>query len=240
MKARQNVTFKIKGKWTVDEMVNFLKSITSLYDAFFAIEIKRLEIEKKAEFLYEKVDDFYHYWEKYMDNPIFKEFWYLWKKIIRDYIRRGKPYPPFLLPGFYPFLPPEITEFFKISTIEIYQNIDTYRHSDQKLNIKSIKMESPGFISFEGIDRIIEQIREFVKDIMYRNKQEKEKGKIELKIKKIEYAEKIKQLLVKNIKGSNEKLATIIEPENEFIRIVISNINVIEELEKQGKIEKCS
>jgi hypothetical protein len=51
---------------------------------------------------------------------------------------------------------------------------------EMRLTIVSIEMSSPGGISLAGLGEPIQQLREFIKDLWYRNKQEKQKGELEI------------------------------------------------------------
>jgi hypothetical protein len=57
--------------------------------------------------------------------------------------------------------------------------------NEDSLNIKRIRMESPGDIVIEG-GGIIRELRELIKDKTYRNEQEKELGQLNILEKKLE------------------------------------------------------
>lgn len=54
------------------------------------------------------------------------------------------------------------------------------RFPRDRLQIKRVAISSPGLISFEGLGEAINAFREFVKDLSYRNKQEREMGELRL------------------------------------------------------------
>ena len=238
MSEKEIINFKIKGKWTLNDMTDLLTSINQIYNAVYAINIKQLEIDRAIKSLAENLDDYYHYWRKHLDHSSFEELWRIWTEISREYITQKRPYPPFLLPWFYALIPPDISKIIEIDVIQIYKNIDIYIYPEQRLFIRKIVMESPGFISFEGIGEIIKQIRELIKDLWYRNKQEKQekeielqKKEIELKIKKMDFAKSLEEILRK------QNYRQFIKPENELIKIIINGVNKLEQLEKNGKLE---
>jgi hypothetical protein len=51
---------------------------------------------------------------------------------------------------------------------------------EAELRVRTIVMRSPGYISFEGAGDFIKQIRHLIKDISFRNRQEKQAGDIKL------------------------------------------------------------
>lgn len=51
---------------------------------------------------------------------------------------------------------------------------------ESRLTIQRIEMGSPGTISLAGLGEPIHQLREFVKDLWYRNRQEKQAGQLEI------------------------------------------------------------
>jgi len=231
MREKKVINFKTKGKWTLNDMADLLTSVNQIYNAVYAINVKQLEIDRAIKSLAENLDDYYRYWRKYVDQPLFKELWYIWREILKEYISRKRPYPPFLLPWFYLFISPDISKIIEIDAMQIYRNIDIYIYPEQRLFIRKIVMESPGVISFEGIGEIINQIRELIKDLWYRNRLEKQEKEIELKIKKIDYAERLEKILRK------QNYRQFIKPENELIEIIINGVNKLEQLEKDEKLE---
>lgn len=64
--------------------------------------------------------------------------------------------------------------------VQIYQEIDLYASPDQRCRIHKAKMSPPGGFSFTGIGEILKEFRELIKDIWYRNQQERKKGDIDL------------------------------------------------------------
>jgi len=85
-----------------------------------------------------------------------------------------------------------------------------------ELKINSIFMRSPFEISLNGIGDILKEIREFYKDISYRNKFEQEKYKLDIEIKRTDLIQKKIRVL---------KDAGLSESEiNGIIRILINPV----------------
>ena len=229
MIEKKIINFKTNGKWTLKDMQDLLMGISQTYNALYAVNVKQLEIDRALKSLAENLDNYYHYWREYIDYPIFRELLYSWRRLLEEYIHRRRPYPPFLLPWFYPFIPYDISKIIEIDVIQIYKNIDIYMYPEQRLCIRKIVMESPGVVTLEGIGEIIKQIRELIKDLWYINRLEKQEKEIELKIKKIEYAERLEKIL--------RYYGQPIKPENELIEIITNSVSKLEQLEKDGKLE---
>lgn len=73
MRRREIINFKTKGKWTLDDMTDLLTSVNQIYNAVYAVNVKQLEIDRIIKSLAENIDDYYHYWRKYIDHPLFEE-----------------------------------------------------------------------------------------------------------------------------------------------------------------------
>ncbi|ELB2105130.1 hypothetical protein QNZ87_004309 [Vibrio parahaemolyticus] len=56
--------------------------------------------------------------------------------------------------------------------------------SDERLKVKSIEIHSPGDFNLLGVDKIIGQVRELLKDITYRNKLERQAKEEEIRHQK--------------------------------------------------------
>lgn len=70
---------------------------------------------------------------------------------------------------------------------------------EAQLRVRSWRMASPGKISLEGLGSCIEQLREFVKDLNYRNRQEKELGDLEIARRRLELAKEMASPVVTDL-----------------------------------------
>lgn len=66
----------------------------------------------------------------------------------------------------------------------LYGSLSSVKGNDQ-LIVKSIEIHSPGDFNLLGVDKVIKQLRESLKDIMFKNRQERESGDEELRHKKV-------------------------------------------------------
>lgn len=62
----------------------------------------------------------------------------------------------------------------------IPRTITTTVYMSDLLRVRSIQMSSPGLVSFEGLGEVVREVREFVKDIWYRNSLERKERQLRL------------------------------------------------------------
>lgn len=165
---REFIGFKTMGEWNVAELEIFAGSVTKIYNVFFALNLKgkiengeRASLEKQLK-LYESL------FLEAMEHPIYHDFFRLWQKLLQKYAEHKIHYfSP--LPFWFSF-PIESREIFpRITATEIFMNFTQYSNDEQWLKINRIRIGSPGGFSFTGISDILKEIREFIKDIWYRN-----------------------------------------------------------------------
>jgi hypothetical protein len=58
--------------------------------------------------------------------------------------------------------------------------------TSRALRVKKIEIASPGGFTLEGMGEPLRELRELIKDLCYRNRQEREKGDLEILKQKIE------------------------------------------------------
>jgi hypothetical protein len=56
----------------------------------------------------------------------------------------------------------------------------SHEREKKRLRVRCIRYSSPGVFSFNGLGAVVQQFRELVKDLWYRNKQETDLGQLEL------------------------------------------------------------
>lgn len=164
-KDEELIKLKLGGNWTLVEFETLLSNIRQLYCLFYAIND-----------LQNTIDDYLSSIEEYRHkSPYWDEYYYTLRKILKTH---PKDFPPLL----HPLLPQKVS----------YENIsdaiisgDWYIKPNHEIKIKKIKMSSPGEIHIEAASTLRE-VREFIKDISYRNNHEKEMGELKIIEKKIE------------------------------------------------------
>jgi hypothetical protein len=105
--------------------------------------------------------------------------------------------------------------------VDLSQNVFELR-PELRLTIVSVEMSSPGGISLAGLGEPIQQLREFIKDLWYRNKQEKQQGELEI----------LRQYL--SIQREFGPLPPAVT--DRLAPKVLDGVRVLDQLEQQGKL----
>lgn len=184
-----NLMIQIDGKWLLSEIEDLLRSIKDLYLIFFAIdEMKQEYIEFKEKF--DKLSP--HYIEDFF--LLFPERFQKW---------------PFQFP-FYNDLQSE-------RIMKAIINRTWYIPLENQILLESFKFSSPGdFVISAG--PVLEQIRELIKDLSYRNRQEQQLGEIKL------LNEYVK--LLKNMGHTSNQIQIIIQDIRKPIDVLDKNIKL--------------
>ena len=170
---------------------------------------------------------------KYVGHPmyLYYKLFKLWRDLLDKYRQHKIPYlPP--LQFWFPFLPEKKEAFLRVTATEIFQNIEQYSSDEQWLKIYRIKIGSPGGFSFSGIGEILKEMREFIKDIWYRNKQEKILGQLKIIDEYLSMRRKYT--------NSNYSLLPLVPSEKELVKVLNEQVNKIKELEAKGKLENVA
>jgi hypothetical protein len=103
----------------------------------------------------------------------------------------------------------------------IHDNIRTLA-PDNRLTIGSVRISSPGWFSFQGLGEPLRELREFIKDLSYRNKQEAELGSLEIARQHLQLQSDYADLLS--------------GPANRLPIAALEQADVLEQLESEGKL----
>lgn len=225
--SKNLIGFKTKEIWTLKDLKSFLTSIEDFYNVFSATKIKENIENRKRETYKRMFKDYDHYFHKYLDHPIYFEFIEFQRRILKDYLSGELKYFPQL--QLFPVLPfPKLEEETKLpSLFDIYTEISSYQSTEELLRIYKINMASPGGLSFKGIGDVIKELREFIKDIWYRNKQEKICGQLEIIDKYLGIQNKYE--------NSNFNLPPA-SSEDEIRKVLNNGVNNLKRLEKENKL----
>ncbi|MGH2506739.1 MAG: hypothetical protein ACRDHZ_04900 [Ktedonobacteraceae bacterium] len=216
-KQESTFTFLTQGSWTVQDLELLAVSVSQIYDARLAtflwtkrflddVETRRLRLEKAFRSM-----------EKRMPGPFFHEWYEVWLELMK----KGE-YPA--LPFNAPF-PLSMQSGFP-TAIQVYESLDLYSEGKDRCIILRARMSSPGGFSFTGLGEIVKELREFIKDVWYRNSQEKRKGEIEIEKSKLDLVEKY--LTLKESQSSSHELTVT----------VVAGIAGLIELERNGKLRQ--
>lgn len=116
----------------------------------------------------------------------------------------------------------EETTWAPFPTLEYLLHLDANRHAllrrfeeeykvrrHHRLTIERIEIASPGIISFEGLAPIVEQLRELIKDVWYRNHAEKQQGRIQLEERTLDLQERIAKQRAREIQYATDYLRAL-------------------------------
>jgi hypothetical protein len=217
------ICFSTQGQWTARDVTSLIGSVSEIYDVFSVYRIAaKIQRSQEEAFLYSL-----ERYEKHLDSPMHFEWYRLWRDLLRDWrkyrYKSAIPFPmlpsPFPIPGAGKDIPEQI---------EILENIELYRDIVEELKIDRIHIASPGGFSFSGLGEIVQQFRELIKDIWYRNKQEKTKGELEI----------VEQYLRIGHEYPNSNLPPVsaILVDRKMSKKVQSNIENMRRLEREGKL----
>jgi hypothetical protein len=177
LEDRPHVSFWTEKAWTTEDIITLTGSVGEIYDALLAVHIRdrlaKRQLVQSERYWREVVRS----WEEYMDHSFLYEWVHLWERAIR------KGLPPFVpSPVPVPIQQPWSSYYQpQVPTgSEILQSIRSYAEEDDRCRLHAAKFASPGGFSFTGLGEIVKEFRELIKDLWYRNRQEKELGRLEI------------------------------------------------------------
>ena len=219
--------FRTAGDWTGDDVIKLVSSVNQMYNVFYSYRVVRNILREQENEYMRWLEKSVYFFYKYLDHPTYEEFYYMWRRMLKDWIKYGHKVP-FMIPGF-PFqLPMPITGIHIPPPSEIFKEIDLYQNEKEKLIIDRIHIASPGGFSFTGIGEIVQQIRELIKDIWFRNNQEKTKGDLEIIEKYLKLQQEYPEYNIPPI--------TSITVDRNMIRKLKSSIEQLRALENEKKL----
>lgn len=217
------IGFKAMGEWSVAELQTFVGSVSKIYEVFLSLNLKDKIVDRQLA----SYEEHLFILDKYMHHPEYEEFFMHWRELLHAYRKHKIPYLP-SLPFFHPFQPELKGTFQIVTATEIYQNLEQYSNKEEWLKIYRIRIGSPGYFSFEGLGEVIKEFRELVKDIWYRNKQEKTLGQLEIIDKYLTMRRKHNE--------SNYPPLPQISSEKELVKVLNEQVNNIKELVSKEKL----
>ncbi len=217
------ICFSTFGEWTARDVTSLIDSVAEIYDVFSSYRvITKLQRAQEEALLYRL-----ERYEKYFHHPMYHEWYMVWRDLIRDWKKFGpsKSFPYQMLPS--PF-PQPLPEKQLPEAAEIFENIQLYRNIVEELKIDRIHIASPGGFSFSGLGEVIQQFRELIKDLCFRNQHEKRKGELEI----IEHYLRLRD----EYPDSNLPPISAILVDRKMINKIQTNIENIRRLEREGKL----
>jgi hypothetical protein len=167
------ISFRTRRLWTTDELAIFVRSVGGLYNALFTVRIlKQHEIRR-----FESLNESLLLFERSARSPVEFELLHLWRDLLRTQRKSGKPSTTLVPP--WPFAPEEVSQALP-RTREVFDNLAFYVPEGELLHIRRIEMASPGGVSFQGLGEVVRELRELLKDVWFRNKQERVRGELDI------------------------------------------------------------
>lgn len=172
--STETAKIKIKSErlGSVQTVKQLLTDIENAYNSIYAFNFLVDTLSNDRDRQRRLLDEHFHHWRKY------------WREIS---MREKFPFDTF----FYEFFLDRY--FFRqhdrpINLIEFQSKLDIDRLvlPQDRLVITKINIQSPGFWEFLGSANPLQFIRDFIKDITFRNRQEKELGDLKILQEKIE------------------------------------------------------
>ena len=213
--------FRTKGVWAATDVITLISGASGIYDAFLAVDIQR----RREDAQYQLMEYSLKRLQKYLEHPITLEFYHLWRDYMemwpKEQILTSSP-PPF------PFPIPFTQQPYKqgLSAFDIFSEIDSFAASEDRLSVRRIHIASPGSFDLTGSGEIIREIRELIKDLWFRNRQEKTKGELDI----------INKYLTMRRENSDLNLPLPDPESHKLVRNVQERIHALQRLEWDGKL----
>lgn len=169
------IGFRSEGDWSGIDLAEFATAVTSIYNVLL---VTRVRARLEANYL-EALESAIRRYERHAGHPLYHEMFRAWRESLHMWRKRRDMPPPFLLLPTFPFGFGQ-TEPAIPNDEEIFLNLTRYTSPEERFRVHKIHHASRGGFSFEGIGEIIEQFRELIKDLWWRNRQERVGGDLDL------------------------------------------------------------
>jgi hypothetical protein len=175
--SRDIITFRTSAEWSVRELTVFFSTVELMYGVFLSLSsLPRLR---------ERTDDPRAALASGDDVRLLSLLTQGWAPALRF---SDWPYDSDSMALLYPgafrdtrsssiHYEEEKGEFLRLLGSSVYRALP-----ESRLQLHRIAISSPGIISFAGLGEPLKQLRELIKDIWYRNRQERRIGEIEVEI----------------------------------------------------------
>lgn len=179
----QLLEFHTTADWVVTDLISALDALEVTYTSFslarYLAERERADARRLAETYLEQLRRF---------GPDLDLMLYEWTRILR---RLGPVAAVRYFSAGLLGLPGSVALTASDPTREIeyyFANPTSFLSTREELSVKRIEMASPGGFSLRGMGEPIKEIRELIKDLCYRNRQEKDRGDLEILEQKLALA----------------------------------------------------
>jgi hypothetical protein len=210
-----NLEFSTKDAWSAYDLGLALSAFDSIYSTFVLARHLAVLANQRHQ---QSADQLERYWEILgREGPHLDMLAHEWHRLLRHY---GPGAASLVLP-FGPFggqQIEQIAQHLPVTEVEYYlRNPSEYLPSTHELRIKKIAISSPGGFTLEGLGEPLRELRELIKDLCYRNRQERQKGDIEILKQRIDIVAQQNlnpnhvQILAESAISDTEEVAGLIE-----------------------------
>lgn len=219
------VGFRTAADWTASDVALFSSSVSGIYDALLTLEVRRRLEEQYVR----ATEGALRRYDEMLGHPMYHELLHLWRESLQ--IWRGVPWMPPPLPFSLPF--GGGPQFGGVPTLHnLYEELERYAPETDRLRIYRVRMSSPGGFSFSGLGDIVKEFRELIKDLWWRNRQERVRGELEI----IE-----KYLNVRTRHPELDLPAVAYQPaDRQLVGVVAGHVKNLRMLEERGRLESVA
>jgi hypothetical protein len=176
--------FRTERAWSAYDLGHALNALDSIYSTF--VLARHLAVLGNRR-LQQSAEQLSQYWETLeREGPDLDMFAHEWHRLFRRY---GPAAASLVFPfGPHPGQPTEqMGHYLPAAEVDYYLNHPSeYLPPTHELRIKEIAIASPGGFTLQGLGEPLRELRELVKDLCYRNRQERQKGDLEILKQKID------------------------------------------------------
>lgn len=218
------IGFRSDGEWSGSDLADFAAATTGIYNALLVVRVRsRLEVN-----YLDALESAARRYERQIGHPMYHEMFRAWRESLHLWRKRSDTPPPFLL------LPPFAfgytdAGFAVPSDEEILRHLGRYTSPEERFRVHKIRHASPGGFSFQGIGEIVEQFRELIKDVWWRNRHERAEGDLDL-------LEKYLRMRRDN-PDVNLPLPTYLRKDRYLAEVLQKELLTLHEMEDRGKLQ---
>jgi hypothetical protein len=225
------IEFLTRESWSAYDLSAAMQALDGTYSMFLLARHLAVISNERNQKLAEDFERFWRHAE--MGGPFFEEFFHEWRRLWR---RLG----PGALSYFPPFAPmggaPQSESNARATAEELdyyLSHPSEYMPGSQELVVQKIEMASPGGFSLRGLGEPLRELRELIKDLWYRNRQERQRGELEI------IQQKINLLTQGNLPTQPvQVLAVVVSGDMQELRKLIEDGKLVLPGEEPKKLEK--
>ena len=165
-----SIDFATADSWSATELSTAMQALDGVYTRFLLARHLAVLANDRNRWLAEEFERYRRQLEQ--RGPHIEMFLYEWQRLWRE-----------LGPAALPSGLSVGNEATQISEIELdyyLSHSDEYMPASHELMIQQVVMASPGGFSLRGLGEPLRELRELIKDLCYRNRQERERGDLDI------------------------------------------------------------